>query len=74
MDAQDYTRIAAALNQARQWCETQNQRRGVERALLTITDALTGQPNFHRGQFLNEARGPLVVADVEGVTQPKYSA
>jgi len=53
MTKKDFELIAAALLRARKFCETDNQRRGTERAALTLADALaTTNPKFDRARFL----------------------
>jgi hypothetical protein len=52
MTRKDYVRIAAALAKARRLCETQNQRRGVERAALCIgVELAADNPRFDRARF-----------------------
>lgn len=53
MTKKDYVAIAEALTQATKYCETQNQRRGVERAAHCIADALaTENSRFNRNRFM----------------------
>jgi hypothetical protein len=53
MTRKDYIAIASALSQARKYCETQNQQRGVERSALCLSDALAqDNPLFDRDRFL----------------------
>jgi hypothetical protein len=57
MTRKDYELIAAAMRQADRYCETDNQRRGVQRACLTLADVLeTDNPRFDRARFLDACR------------------
>ena len=58
MTRKDYVRLAAALHKARGYCETDNQRRGVERAVLCIAAELAADnPRFDRARFIAAAGG-----------------
>ena len=47
MIRKDYVAIAEALTKARVYCETDNQRRGVERSALCLADILASDnPRF----------------------------
>ena len=53
MTRKDYIAIAAALVKARQYCETDNQRRGVECTAHCVADVISqDNPRFNRARFL----------------------
>lgn len=53
----DIDEIAKALRKAYRLCETQNQRRGVERAAGTISDMLANRyPGFGRVPFMSAVK------------------
>ena len=53
MTRKDYVAIAAALLAARQLCETDNQRRGTERAVHCVSQVMArDNPRFDRVRFL----------------------
>ena len=53
MTRKDYVAIAAALVQAGKYCETQNQRRGVERSAHCVADVMAqDNAKFNRALFL----------------------
>jgi len=57
MTRKHFEALADALVRARKMCETDNQRRGVERATHYIADACAASnPQFDRGRF-NRAAG-----------------
>ena len=52
MTRKDYVALADALARARKMCETDNQRRGVERAMHYVADALSSDnARFDRQRF-----------------------
>jgi hypothetical protein len=56
MTRKDYVAIAAALKEASGYCETQNQKRGVERAANSLVIALAADnERFDRARFLKAA-------------------
>jgi hypothetical protein len=58
MTKKDYIAIAAALKQTLRYCETDYQRRGVQRASLTLADMLAADnPLFDRARFLDACKG-----------------
>ena len=58
MTRKDYELIAAALRRARGLSETENQRRGVDRAAAALSEALaTDNVRFDRSRFLTAAKG-----------------
>ena len=53
MTRKDYEAIAGALQDARRFCETDNQRRGTERAALCVATVMAADnPRFDRARFL----------------------
>jgi len=53
MTRKDYVLLARAIAQAAMYCETQNQKRGVERAAAQIAVELArDNPRFSRALFL----------------------
>jgi hypothetical protein len=49
----DYIAIASAITRAMNFCETDNQKRGVERSALCIAEVLANDnPAFDRVRFL----------------------
>ncbi len=53
MTRKDYVAIAAAISKARGFCETDNQRRGVERSALCIAEVMQSDNSaFDRARFL----------------------
>jgi hypothetical protein len=57
MTKKDYILIAKALRESRLYCETESQRRGVQRAELTIARALKADnPRFDRERFLEACK------------------